>query len=84
MGEVRDIPYDAKVHNSAIRRMKADESYRPGNLIIGGGGRGKRRAPEAAGMGTWEVLEDGAGHPIDEVWIRAGTREDKQIWACTW
>ncbi|KAL9630408.1 MAG: hypothetical protein Q9204_004736, partial [Flavoplaca sp. TL-2023a] len=40
MGEVRDIPEDAKIHHSAIRRMEANEDYRPGNLIVGGGGRG--------------------------------------------
>ncbi|RDW77620.1 hypothetical protein BP6252_05673 [Coleophoma cylindrospora] len=71
MGEVRDVPYDVKVHSSVIKRMKADENYRPGNLIMGGGGRGMRRAPAEAGMGEWVVLEEGKGHPIHEVWVRA-------------
>ncbi|OAL30060.1 hypothetical protein AYO20_08964 [Fonsecaea nubica] len=53
MGETRDIPDDAQIHISVIRRMQADPTYRPGNLIIGGGGRGVRRAPEKYGIGEW-------------------------------
>jgi len=74
MGETRDIPYDIKVHHTVIQRMRHDSNYRPGNLIIGGGGRGLRRAPESAGMGEWEVVEQGKGHPVDEVWVRAKRR----------
>lgn len=62
-GEVRDIPDEARIHNSAIKRMKHDENYRPGNLIMGGGGRGVRRAPKDAGIGDWEVK----GHQGDEL-----------------
>jgi len=51
MGEVRDIPDEVKIHNSVIRRMNADPNYRPGNLIVGGGGRGMRKAPKEMGMG---------------------------------
>jgi len=51
MGETRDVPLDVKIHNSVIRRMQHDQNYRPGNLIIGGGGRCKRQAPAEAGMG---------------------------------
>ncbi|ROV90353.1 hypothetical protein VMCG_09737 [Cytospora schulzeri] len=51
-GEVRDIPSDVRVHGSVIRRMQMDETYRPGNLIVGGGGRGCRIAPEGYGMGA--------------------------------
>ncbi|KAJ9603284.1 hypothetical protein H2200_012062 [Cladophialophora chaetospira] len=50
MGETRDIPDDAQIHISVIRRMEADPQYRPGNLIIGGGGRGVRKAPEHKGI----------------------------------
>jgi hypothetical protein len=39
-GEVRDIPENARVHGSVMRRLQIDEKYRPGNLIIGGGGGG--------------------------------------------
>lgn len=84
MGETRDVPRDVKVHNSAIKRMRADETYRPGNLIIGGGGRGLRKAPGKVGMGEWEVLEEGKGHPIDEVYVRAGVSEEKIVWGGTW
>ena len=55
-GEVRDMPNDAKVHRSAIRRMENDSSYRPGNLICGGGGRGYITAPREAGIGKWKVV----------------------------
>ena len=69
MGEVRDIPNDAWIHTSALRRMEADESYRPGNLIIGGGGRGVRVAPKEMGMGEWEVIRE-KGDPIGECVVR--------------
>ncbi|KAI1632144.1 hypothetical protein F4809DRAFT_629038 [Biscogniauxia mediterranea] len=68
-GEVRDIPHTARVHGSVIRRMKEDKSYRPGNLIIGGGGRGTRKAPEEYGIGEWECVQ-GLGDPIEEVWVK--------------
>jgi len=44
LGEVRDIPKGSKIHVSALRRMVSDPGYRPGNLIDGAGGRGKRKA----------------------------------------
>jgi hypothetical protein len=66
-GEVRDIPGNVRVHGSVIRRMQQDSSYRPGNLIVGGGGRGCKIAPESYGMGEWECVE-GHGDPVDEVW----------------
>jgi hypothetical protein len=71
-GEVRDIPANAQIHNSAIRRMKADENYRPGNLIVGGGGRGVRTAPEHLGIGQWEVIRD-EGDSVREVYVRKCT-----------
>lgn len=71
MGETRDVPFDVVVHNSVIRRMKADEGYRPGNLIVGGGGRGMRRAPRELGIGEWVVCEEGKGDVVDECWVRA-------------
>ncbi|OAX80584.1 hypothetical protein ACJ72_05085 [Emergomyces africanus] len=69
-GEVRDIPLDAKIHNTAIQRLKANENYRPGNLIIGGGGRGVKRAPENLGTGEWTVLEY-EGDAVRETYVRA-------------
>ncbi|KAI1372553.1 hypothetical protein F4677DRAFT_432002 [Hypoxylon crocopeplum] len=68
-GEVRDIPHTARIHGSVIRRMKEDQFYRPGNLIIGGGGRGMRTAPEEYGIGEWKCIQD-HGDPVGEVWVR--------------
>ncbi|RYP03967.1 hypothetical protein DL764_004764 [Monosporascus ibericus] len=68
-GEVRDIPHTARVHGSVIRRMKHDEKYRPGNLIVGGGGRGMRIAPTDRGLGEWECVQD-HGDPIGEIWVK--------------
>ncbi len=70
-GEVRDIPANARVHGSVIRRMQQDATYRPGNLIVGGGGRGVRLAPEQYGIGEW-VCAEREGCPVGEVWVRKG------------
>ncbi|UKZ94723.1 uncharacterized protein TrAFT101_009576 [Trichoderma asperellum] len=70
-GEVRDIPNNARIHGSVIRRMKLDKNYRPGNLIVGGGGRGVRIAPEEYGVGEWICVQD-EGDPIGEIWVRNG------------
>jgi uncharacterized protein (DUF2235 family) len=74
-GEVRDIPPDARVHGSVVRRMLEDEGYRPGNLIVGGGGRGMRRAPKEAGMGEWLCVKE-EGDVVGEVWVRKDRREN--------
>ncbi|RDA96275.1 hypothetical protein CP533_1680 [Ophiocordyceps camponoti-saundersi (nom. inval.)] len=66
-GEVRDVPPNVRVHGSVIRRLQQDETYRPGNLIIGGGGRGVRRAPPEYGIGEWVCVAE-HGDPIGEVW----------------
>lgn len=73
-GEVRDIPDNVRVHGSVIRRMHLDEYYRPGNLIVGGGGRGCRKAPESYGMGEWECVAN-HGDPVSEVWTRREKKE---------
>lgn len=70
-GEVRDIPDDVVIHNSVVRRMEFDASYRPGNLIVGGGGRGIRRAPVSEGMGRWKVIRE-KGDLIGECFVRDG------------
>ncbi|KAK3648957.1 hypothetical protein LTR56_007089 [Elasticomyces elasticus] len=54
-GEVRDMPSNALIHVAVIHRMQADPTYRPGNIILGGGGRVVRKAPEEAGIGDWRV-----------------------------
>lgn len=66
-GAVRDIPLDARIHVSAIQRMKADSSYRPANLTW------PRQDADAdgdgAGIGHW-VLSDHEGDPVRETYIR--------------
>lgn len=68
-GEVRDIPNDAQIHVSAIRRLQSDPNYRPGNLIVGGGGRGVKKAPPEYGIGEWVVLNS-EGDRVRETYIR--------------
>ena len=68
-GETRDIPANAVIHSSVIKRMRADTNYRPGNLIVGGGGRGVRQAPKDMGMGKWIVACDEGDH-VGECFIR--------------
>ncbi|KIW01357.1 hypothetical protein, variant [Verruconis gallopava] len=70
-GEVRDVPDNVVIHHSVIQRMKADPTYRPGNLIIGGGGRGVRFAPPEYGIGNWRLLRE-EGDPVGECWVRDG------------
>jgi len=68
-GETRDIPADAVVHSSVIKRMLADPTYRPGNLIVGGGGRGVRHAPKEMGIGKWVCVRE-EGHAVGECFKR--------------
>ena len=68
-GEVRDVPNEAWIHTSALQRMKAIPDYRPGNLIVGGGGRGVRVAPKELGMGEWVCVRE-EGDPVGESFVR--------------
>jgi hypothetical protein len=71
-GETRDIPADAKIHASVLRRMEADEGYRPGNLIgLGEGGRGQLVAPKELGMGEWVQWSGDEKTKVEqgEVWV---------------
>lgn len=70
-GEVRDIPNDAHIHVSAIRRLQANPNYRPGNLIVGGGGRGVKTAPAGYGIGEW-VPSSYEGDQVRETYVRKG------------
>jgi len=45
------------------------DRYRPGNLLIGGGGRGVRVAPKEHGTGEWVVIRD-EGNLIGEVLMK--------------
>ncbi|KAH7356123.1 hypothetical protein BKA66DRAFT_252734 [Pyrenochaeta sp. MPI-SDFR-AT-0127] len=68
-GETRDIPANATIHCSVIQRMLADPTYRPGNLIVGGGGRGVRHAPKDMGIGKWVIASE-EGHYVGECLVR--------------
>ncbi|KAL7276936.1 hypothetical protein RUND412_000080 [Rhizina undulata] len=73
-GEVRHIPENVKIHHSVVKRMEVDESYRPGNLLLGGtGGRGVRKAPLELGIGEWVVIRE-KGSVVGEVLIK------KHVW----
>ncbi|QIX01733.1 hypothetical protein AMS68_007250 [Peltaster fructicola] len=68
-GETRDMPDEALIHCSVLTRMKADPKYRPGNLIIGGGGRVQRVAPAHAGTGEWRIAHE-QGDLLGEAVVR--------------
>lgn len=57
--------------------MEANESYRPGNLIVGGGGRGLRRGPKDLGIGQWEIIKE-EGDVVGMTYIRKGPSPAKQ------
>lgn len=76
-GEVRDVPADAEIHVSAIRRMQTNPKYRPGNVIVGGGGRGIRIAPEEYGMGEWVVFRN-EGDVVRETYVRKNVSKCKE------
>ncbi|CDM33983.1 hypothetical protein CBS147339_5694 [Penicillium roqueforti] len=76
-GEVRDVPLNAEIHVSAIRRMQADPKYRPGNVIVGGGGRGIRVAPEEYGIGEWVVFKH-EGDLVRETYVRKNISKCKE------
>ncbi|KNG85718.1 hypothetical protein ANOM_006735 [Aspergillus nomiae NRRL 13137] len=80
-GEVRDIPNNAQIHVSAIRRMHMDENYRPGNLIVGGGGRGVRRASPDHGIGKW-ALKGHQGDIVREVYVAVRDEEPEASTLC--
>jgi len=78
MGEVRDVPEDAKIHCSVLHRMRADSNYRPGNLLVGGGGRGVRVAPPEYQMGEWVVLRE-EGSLVGEVLVKKSRFYPKEV-----
>jgi len=54
--------------------MQLDESYRPYNLIIGGGGRGVRVALKQHGTGEWVCVSE-EGDPVGAVWMKRSAVE---------
>lgn len=77
-GEVRDIPDNAQIHISAIHKLRTDPNYRPGNLIVGGGGRGVKRAPERYGIGEWEVCQH-EGDLVRQTYVRKISKDTEDI-----
>lgn len=77
-GETRDIPDNACIHTSALKRMNINPDYRPGNLVCGGGGRGIRKAKPEHGIGQWDILRE-EGDPVGEVWVRAKRLGEKSL-----
>lgn len=67
-GRTRDIPVNARIHVSAIQRMKSDPSYRPDNLIFGSSER-KGDTDGAFGIGNW-VVHSHEGDPVRERYVR--------------
>lgn len=71
LGERRDIPEDATIHVSALRRLKANSNYRPKNLIRGG--REGKRKEKGSAVGheieEWEVYAH-RGCPVRETYRR--------------
>ncbi|KAL4894280.1 hypothetical protein BDV59DRAFT_192618 [Aspergillus ambiguus] len=65
LGERRDLPKEAKIHGSVIRRMKANPKYRPENLLRDGKGKNKR--PLEHVIGAWEVHAH-RGCPVREIY----------------
>lgn len=55
--------------------MKAGEDYRPGNVIIGGGGRDVPRAPADAGIERWPVVR--GERDIGEVYVEESSEWDE-------
>lgn len=77
-GETRDIPATARIHHSAIERMQEDQAYRPGNLIVGGGGRGMKKAPDRYGIGQWKVVSY-ENDPVREIYVRIDSNGEKAV-----
>lgn len=71
-GEPRDLPMNARIHVSAIQRMKSDPSYRPSNLTGGLQERnGNTGGAGAAASGGWGwVIGEHEGDPVRESYIR--------------
>lgn len=63
-GRARDVPVNARIHVSAIQRMKSDPSYRPDNLILDSG-----QGDIANSIGNW-VVHSHEGDPVRERYIR--------------
>lgn len=72
-GKERDVPADARLHVSAIRRMESDESYRPANLIMDDGIRSADRNPKQYSKEDW-IVHRYAGDEAREIYVRRQTQ----------
>ncbi|OGM48983.1 hypothetical protein ABOM_003094 [Aspergillus bombycis] len=54
-GTSRNIPESAQIHVSVRGRINANPNYRPGNLILGDGGRHIRRVSSEHNIGEWSA-----------------------------
>lgn len=64
-GQSRDVPTDARIHASALQRMKCDASYRPAGLTDG--------VSNDSGIGKW-MIHSHEGDPVRERYIRQLSR----------
>lgn len=69
------LPRDSLAH---LQEAILTPRTRPGNLVVGGGGRGIKKAPKHLGIGEWEVLK-GKDDPVGKVYVRKGPTVEKQI-----
>ncbi|PLN82614.1 hypothetical protein BDW42DRAFT_200364 [Aspergillus taichungensis] len=65
LGERRDLPKEAKIHGSVVRRMNDNPKYKPENLLRDG--KGKNKQPLKRGIGAWEVYAN-RGCPVRETY----------------
>jgi hypothetical protein len=63
-GQARDIPSDARIHVSAIQRMKSDASYRPAGLTYGL----SKGDVDNSGIGKW-TIHSHEGDPVRERYV---------------
>lgn len=73
LGERRDLPKEAKVHGSVIRRMKTNPEYKPENMLRYGKGKNKRLLEH--GIDAWEV-QAYQGCPVRETYRRKPSEID--------
>ncbi|KAJ5919357.1 hypothetical protein N7466_010300 [Penicillium verhagenii] len=71
LGETRDIPEDAKIHVSALRRLRVNSTYQPKNLVRGGRGRQRKEKHSDVDQKAeeWEVHAH-RGCPVRESYRR--------------
>jgi hypothetical protein len=64
--------------NSSGLITDRSDRYRPGNLLVGGGGRGVRVASEEHGVGDWIVIRD-EGNLVGEVLMKRSAWEKMDL-----